>query len=196
MVRRTLDVIIAAVGLVLISPLLLVIGLAIAMTMGSPVLFRQHRSGRSGRIFTILKFRTMRKPRHPGESDAQRISPLGSLLRVLSLDELPQLWNVLKGDMSIIGPRPTLPEQVVHYSPRQRRRLEIRPGITGYAQVLGRNSLPWPERIELDIYYIEHRRISLDLWILARTVANLIRPQGILGEGGVNPGFPVNSSIR
>ncbi|MGH8900417.1 MAG: sugar transferase [Egibacteraceae bacterium] len=194
MVRRVLDIVVALTALVLLAPVLLVIGLAIRLTMGSPVLFRQDRSGHGGQVFAIAKFRTMRAPRHPDESDAERTPRLGSLLRATSLDELPQLWNVLRGDMSLIGPRPTLPEQVVHYSARQRRRLEVLPGMTGYAQVKGRNSLPWPERIELDIYYIDHRCISLDLWILGKTVANLVRPEGINGEGGVNPGFPVDSS--
>lgn len=195
MVRRALDILVAGVALVLLTPVLFVIGLAIHVTMGSPVFFRQARSGHRGQIFDIMKFRTMRTSRHPDESDAERTTPLGSLLRTTSLDELPQLWNILHGDMSLIGPRPTLPEQVVHYSGKQRRRLEVRPGMTGYAQVKGRNSLSWPERIELDIYYIDHRCIRLDLWILVRTVASLIRPEGINGKGGVNPGFPVDSSV-
>jgi lipopolysaccharide/colanic/teichoic acid biosynthesis glycosyltransferase len=109
----------------------------------------------------------------------------------LSVDELPELWNVLRGDMSLIGPRPTLPEQVRHYSPRQRGRLAIRPGLTGWAQVNGRNSISWPERIELDLYYIEHRNLALDARILWRTVLHVLRPSGIYGEGGVNQGFPV-----
>jgi len=194
MVRRVIDITVALAALVLLAPALLLIGMGIHLTMGSPVLFRQPRSGRHGRIFTIVKFRTMREPRYPGESDAARTPRFGSLLRATSLDELPQLWNVLRGDMSLIGPRPTLPEQVVHYSAWQRRRLEILPGITGYAQVKGRNSLAWPERIELDIHYIDHRSAGLDLWILRRTVARLIRPEGITGEGGVNPGFPVDKA--
>lgn len=189
-----MDIIVALVALALLAPLLLIIGMGIRLTMGSPVLFHQLRSGQGGRIFDIVKFRTMRAPRHPDESDAERTPLLGSLLRATSLDELPQLWNVLRGDMSLIGPRPTLPEQVVHYSAKQRRRLEVVPGMTGYAQVKGRNSLSWPERIELDVYYIDHRCIRLDLWILGKTLAKLIRPEDINGQGGVNPGFPVDRS--
>ncbi|MGH8883818.1 MAG: sugar transferase [Egibacteraceae bacterium] len=194
MTRRALDIIAVVALLALLAPLMLLIALAVRVTMGSPVIFRQPRSGHNGRIFVIAKFRTMRAPRHPDETDAERISPLGSLLRTTSLDELPQLWNVLKGDMGIIGPRPTLPEQVAHYSPRQRRRLEIRPGMTGYAQVKGRNSLSWPERIELDIYYIDHCSIGLNFWILSRTVARLVYPEGITGENGANPDFPLDGS--
>jgi lipopolysaccharide/colanic/teichoic acid biosynthesis glycosyltransferase len=130
---------------------------------------------------------------YAGEPDADRDTRLGLLLRKTSLDELPQLWNVLRGDMSLIGPRPTLPEQVVHYSERQRGRLAIKPGITGWAQVNGRNSISWPERIELDLWYIAHRSLRLDLRILVRTVLNVVRPHGIHGEGGVNPGFPLPS---
>ncbi|MDP8929129.1 MAG: sugar transferase [Actinomycetota bacterium] len=170
------------------------VGAAILVTMGRPVLFRQRRSGLCGRAFTIVKFRTMRAPRYSGEPDPDRTSRLGHLLRASSLDELPQLWNVLVGDMSLVGPRPTLPEQVVHYSPRQRRRLEVRPGLTGYAQVLGRNSISWPERIELDLWYLEHRSLRLDLKIVALTVVALLKREGISGEGGVNPGFPLPES--
>ena len=134
----------------------------------------------------------MQAERFPGEPDADRDTRLGRSLRAASLDELPQLWNVLRGDMSLIGPRPTLPEQVVHYTEAQRGRLAIRPGITGLAQVRGRNSLSWPERIEIDLWYIEHRSWRLDLEILGRTVLSLLRPRGIYGEGGVNQGFPTD----
>ncbi|MCD0483740.1 sugar transferase [Streptacidiphilus sp. ASG 303] len=178
------------VGIVAI-PLVLAIALLVRLTMGGPVIFRQTRSGRGGQEFEILKFRTMRDSRFPGEPDAPRITRLGHLLRRTSLDELPQLWNVVRGDMAVVGPRPTLPEQVVHYSPRQRGRLAVRPGLTGWAQVRGRNSLTWPERIELDLWYVEHRSPRLDLAILFRTVGVLLRPAGITGAGGVNPGFPV-----
>jgi lipopolysaccharide/colanic/teichoic acid biosynthesis glycosyltransferase len=193
-VRRAIDVVVAAVGLVVLAPLMAGFALAVRAVLGPPVLFRQARSGLGGAEFRIVKFRTMRPARHPGEPDADRTPPLGRALRSWSLDELPQLWNVLVGDMSLIGPRPTLPEQVAHYSSHQRRRLEIRPGLTGYAQVMGRNSLSWPERIELDIHYIDHRSLWLDLRILARTVVQLVRRAGITGEGGVNPDFPVPGS--
>lgn len=192
--RRLLDVVVAAVALVVLSPILAGVGMAILVAMGRPVLFRQRRSGLCGRTFTIVKFRTMRAPRYSGEPDPDRTSRLGHLLRASSLDELPQLWNVLVGDMSLVGPRPTLPEQVVHYGPRQRRRLEVRPGLTGYAQVSGRNSISWPERIELDLWYLEHRSLRLDLKIVALTVVALLKREGISGEGGVNPGFPLPES--
>lgn len=189
--RRAVDVVVSAVALVLGAPLLAAIAAAIRATLGRPVLFTQTRSGLGGTEFTIYKFRTMRDEAYPGEPDPDRIPPLGAALRSSSLDELPQLYNVLRGDMSLIGPRPTLPEQVVHYSPHQRRRLEVRPGLTGYAQVRGRNALPWPERIELDIHYIDHRSLGLDLRIVAATLRNLVRREGITGEGGVNQGFPI-----
>ena len=190
---RTFNVVVSGLALTVLMPLLAAIGAAIRATMGSPVLFRQKRSGRHGEIFEIVKFRTMRDERYPGEPGADRLTPLGEVLRTYSLDELPQLWNVLKGEMSIIGPRPTLPEQVVHYSARQRRRLDIDPGLTGYAQVKGRNALSWPERIELDVWYIENRSTWLDVRIIALTVLQLIRPAGINGDGGINPGFPAPS---
>ncbi|MGI8873676.1 MAG: sugar transferase [Egibacteraceae bacterium] len=192
--RRAIDVVVAAVGLVVLAPLMAGFALAVRAVLGPPVLFRQARSGLGGAEFRIVKFRTMRPARYAGEPDADRTPPLGRALRSWSLDELPQLWNVLVGDMSLIGPRPTLPEQVARYSSHQRRRLEVRPGLTGYAQVMGRNSLSWPERIELDIHYIDHRSLWLDLRILARTVVQLLRRAGITGEGGVNPDFPVPGS--
>jgi lipopolysaccharide/colanic/teichoic acid biosynthesis glycosyltransferase len=189
-VRRTVDVIVAVTALTLLLPVLLVCLVAVRVSLGSPVLFRQLRTGLRGREFTIYKLRTMREERWPGEPDAARTGRVGGFLRATSLDELPQLMNVLLGRMSLIGPRPTLPEQVRHYTVRQHRRHQVRPGITGWAQVNGRNSLPWPQRIELDLWYIEHRSVRLDLRIVARTVRRVIRPTGIYGEGGVNPGFP------
>lgn len=191
MTRRLFDVTTAALALLLLAPAMLAIALFIRTTMGGPILFRQTRSGHHGREFRILKFRSMRHPRRPDEPDKDRITRLGHLLRTTSLDELPQLINVLRGDMGIIGPRPTLPEQVAHYSERQRGRLAVRPGLTGWAQVQGRNSLTWPERIEYDLHYVDHRGVALDLRILLRTVGVLLRPVGITGAGGVNPGFPV-----
>lgn len=166
------------------------IALLIRCTMGGPVLFRQTRTGLRGEEFRILKFRTMRDKRFPEEPDAPRITRLGAVLRRTSLDELPQLWNVARGEMGVIGPRPTLPEQVVHYSRRQRGRLDVRPGLTGWAQVRGRNSITWPQRIELDLWYVRNRSLRLDLRILLLTVRVLLRPAGITAAGGVNPGFP------
>ena len=191
--RRLVDVIVASIALLLLSPLVLALAVAVRTGLGSPVLFRQVRTGKDDRPFTILKFRTMRAERFPGEPDADRLPRLGRFLRRTSLDELPQLVNVLTGDMSLIGPRPTLPEQVRHYTERQHGRHAVRPGITGWAQVNGRNSLSWPERIELDLWYVEHRSVGLDLRILGRTLLRLVRPAGLYGDGGVNPGFPVST---
>ncbi|WP_030271769.1 sugar transferase [Streptomyces sp. NRRL B-24484] len=190
-VRRGGDLLIAAAAGTVAVPLGLLIVVLIRCTMGGPVLFRQTRTGRHGKEFDILKFRTMREKRYADEPDAPRITRLGTFLRTTSLDELPQLWNVARGEMGVIGPRPTLPEQVVHYSEHQRGRLAVRPGLTGWAQVRGRNSITWPERIELDLWYIAHRSLLLDLRILLLTVGVLLRPAGITAAGGVNPGFPV-----
>jgi lipopolysaccharide/colanic/teichoic acid biosynthesis glycosyltransferase len=189
-VQRFIDVVVALAAAVALLPVVLVIALFVRVKLGTPVLFRQTRTGLRGKEFSIVKFRTMRPMAYDGQPDNERDTPLGNRLRSTSLDELPQLWNVLRGDMSLIGPRPTLPEQVVHYSPRQRGRLAIRPGLTGWAQVNGRNSISWPERIELDLWYIENRSLRLDARIVARTLLRLAKPEGILGEGGVNPGFP------
>ena len=187
--RRVCDVVGAVAGILVLAPVGLVITISILLTMGRPVLFRQRRCGRDGREFVILKFRTLRPPGHADESDRDRQTWLGAVLRWTSLDELPQLVNIVRGDMSIIGPRPTLPEQVRHYSTRQRGRLAIRPGLTGWAQVSGRNSLSWAERIELDLWYIDRRCWRLDLRIVLRTVRVLLWPRGVVGEHGVNPGF-------
>lgn len=188
--RRLVDILVAVSVGVLLSPLLLVVAVVVRWRMGSPVLFRQRRVGLHGAEFSIVKFRTMRPERWPGEPDADRDSALGRRLRAMSLDELPQLWNVLRADMSLIGPRPTLPEQVLHYSERQRGRLGVRPGLTGWAQVNGRNSISWPERIELDLDYIDNQSLGLDVRIVCRTVVQLLRPAGIYGPEGVNMGFP------
>ncbi|HEX7276175.1 MAG TPA: sugar transferase [Acidimicrobiales bacterium] len=188
--RRIVDVAVAGPAAVVLSPVMAVIALLVRLRMGRPVLFRQARSGRGGQEFEIVKFRTMRAAENDAEPDADRLTGLGRALRNASLDELPQLWNVLRGDMSLIGPRPTLPEQVRRYSDHERRRLAVRPGLTGWAQVNGRNAISWPDRIELDLWYIEHRSVALDLRILGRTVRNLFGAEGITGEGGVNPGFP------
>lgn len=189
--RRAVDVVVSAAALVFLAPFLAVVAAAIKLTSHGPVLFTQARAGRGGAEFTIYKFRTMRPQRHPDEADSARLTAVGRALRASSLDELPQLYNVLVGDMSLIGPRPTLPEQVVHYSAHQRRRLEVRPGLTGWAQVNGRNSISWPERIELDIHYVDNRSLRLDLEIVSRTLRLLARPDGITHASGENPGFPV-----
>ena len=188
--RRAVDVLVAWVAGVLLAPLMAGVAVALRRRLGSPVLFRQRRSGLRGQEFTILKFRTMSPERYAGEPEHDRSPRLGTFVRAVGLDELPQLWNVVRGEMSLIGPRPTLPEQVARYDERQRGRLAVRPGITGWAQVRGRNLLPWPQRIELDLWYIEHRTWRLDLKIVALTVLRLLRPRGVYGVGGVNPGFP------
>jgi lipopolysaccharide/colanic/teichoic acid biosynthesis glycosyltransferase len=190
-VRRFFDIVVTVTAIAFLLPLLGLVALLVRWRLGTPVLFRQHRSGRDGKEFAILKFRTMRPPAYPGEPDRDRQTRLGTALRRVSLDELPQLLNILRGEMSLIGPRPTLPEQVRAYDRRQRGRLAVRPGLTGWAQVRGRNLLSWTERIELDLWYIEHRSWRLDAWILVLTVVALVRPRGITGHGGVNPGFPL-----
>jgi lipopolysaccharide/colanic/teichoic acid biosynthesis glycosyltransferase len=190
-VRRAVDVALAGAAALLTAPAGLIAALLLRATMGSPVLFRQARSGMGAREFSICKFRTMHGERYPGEPDAERLTTVGRVLRSTSLDEWPQLWNVLRGEMALVGPRPTLPEQVVHYSERQRGRLAARPGITGWAQVKGRNGISWPERIELDLWYLENRSWGLDLRILLLTGMQVLRPTGVTAEGGVNPGFPV-----
>jgi lipopolysaccharide/colanic/teichoic acid biosynthesis glycosyltransferase len=174
-VNRALDVVGASIGLALASPLLAASALAIKLEDRGPVLYRQRRVGRGGEEFELLKLRTMvvgAETQGAGwavNRGDPRITTVGRLLRRLSLDEAPQLWNVIRGDMSLIGPRPTLAYQVERYTDRQRRRLEVKPGITGWAQIHGRARLPWEERIELDVWYVEHRSPRLDLKILLRT---------------------------
>ena len=185
---RALDLLVASLVLVVASPLLVAAALLIKLESRGPVFYRQRRVGRGGRPFELWKLRTM----VPGaeamgagvyvvEGDP-RITRVGRLLRRFSLDELPNLVNVLKGEMAVVGPRPTVQEQVDRYTERQRRRLEVKPGITGWAQVNGRTSLPWPERIELDVWYVEHRSLLLDLRILAKTVRLLATGQGLYSD--------------
>jgi lipopolysaccharide/colanic/teichoic acid biosynthesis glycosyltransferase len=187
-VNRALDLAIAGVLLVVTAPFLGLAALAIRLESRGPVFYRQRRVGEDGRPFELLKLRTM----VPGaetmgagiyvlEGDA-RITRVGRLLRRFSLDELPNLVNVLRGELAIVGPRPTVQEQVDRYTERQRRRLEVKPGITGWAQINGRTSLPWPERIELDVWYVEHRSLRLDLQILARTARMLASGRGLYSE--------------
>ena len=179
--NRAADVTLAGTAIVLTSPLHGLAALAVKLEDGGPILYRQTRVGRDGRDFELLKLRTMVVGAETmgagyavNEGDS-RITRAGRILRRLSLDELPQLWNVVRGEMSIVGPRPTLRYQVERYSERQRRRLEVRPGITGWAQIHGRAQLPWAERIELDVWYVEHRSPWLDLRVLARTPLALFR---------------------
>ena len=186
MLKRSFDLSIALILLILLSPLLALLAAAVRWKLGRPVLFAQTRPGLRGRPFEFYKFRTMTDARNAaGEllPDAARLTPFGELMRKLSLDELPQLVNVLKGDMSLVGPRPLLMEYLPLYSERQARRHAVRPGITGWAQVNGRNALDWEERFELDLWYVEHRSFWLDLKIIAMTVWRVLRPQGITQPG-------------
>ena len=173
--NRAADVALAGLGLVVTSPLLVAAGLAVKLEDGGPVLFRQTRVGKDGKDFELLKLRSMvvdaerTGAGHAVDRGDRRITRVGRLLRRTSIDELPQLWNIVRGDMSVIGPRPTLRYQVERYNERQRRRLDVRPGLTGWAQIHGRATLPWAERIELDVWYVEHRSPRVDLRILLRT---------------------------
>jgi lipopolysaccharide/colanic/teichoic acid biosynthesis glycosyltransferase len=179
-IRRAVDVVVSALALALSAPVLALAALAICLETPGPVIYRQRRSGLHGREFDVLKLRTMVDgAEHKGaglaiNANDARITCVGAFLRRTSLDELPNLVNVLRGEMSLIGPRPTLPAQVAQYTERQRGRLAIKPGITGWAQVNGRATLPWSQRIELDLYYIEHRSLALDAQILRRTISMVL----------------------
>lgn len=180
--KRLFDMSVAVLALLLLSPLLLAVALAVRARLGTPVLFRQVRPGLGGRPFTLLKFRTMRQANGPDGSplpDSDRLTPLGRFLRSWSLDELPELWNVVRGDMSLVGPRPLLMEYLPLYSADQARRHEVRPGITGWAQVHGRNALSWDDKFALDLWYVDHQGALLDLRILALTFRNVLARDGI-----------------
>jgi lipopolysaccharide/colanic/teichoic acid biosynthesis glycosyltransferase len=182
---RWLDLLVAGVGLVVASPFLLLAALAVKLDSRGPAIYRQQRVGLDGAMFEMWKLRTMTHGAplggiwDPLTEDDPRITRVGALLRKTSLDELPNLFNVIRGEMAIVGPRPTISEQVEEYTPEQRRRLEVKPGLTGWAQVNGRASLPWEERIELDVWYVDNRSARLDLRILRRTVALLITGRGL-----------------
>jgi len=193
---RIFDIVVAAIALVVLSPLLLVAAIAIKLDSRGPVIYRQRRIGLDGREFELLKLRTMVEGSDPVgvgtvvTRDDPRVTRAGRLLRRSSLDELPNLVNVLRGEMAIVGPRPTIPAQVDDYTPRQRRRHEVRPGLTGLAQVQGRAGIPWAERIELDVEYVERRSAALDLRILARTARLLLTGHGL------SPGQANDSDFR
>jgi lipopolysaccharide/colanic/teichoic acid biosynthesis glycosyltransferase len=195
LVRRLFDLTVSGIASIITAPLVALLAVAIRLESSGHPLYTQTRVGKDGRLFAIYKLRTMvRGAEFVGAGLAiqegdERITALGRFLRRYSLDELPNLWNVLRGDMSIVGPRPTLSAQVEQYTPRQRGRLLVKPGITGWAQVNGRASLPWSERIELDLWYVEHRSLSLDARILARTITMVLTGQGLYkGErGGWHP---------
>lgn len=186
-VKRILDIGAAAVLLVVLSPVIAIVWLFVRTRLGAPAFFRQRRPGRHGVLFEMVKFRTMRALRQGEvenvETDSARLTKFGRALRATSLDELPELWNVLRGDMSLVGPRPLLPEYLPLYSVSEARRHEVRPGITGWAQVNGRNSLDWPSRFAMDIWYVDHRSFTLDLRILMLTVVKVLRRDGIAQQG-------------
>ncbi len=176
--KRGMDIAVSAVGLVLSAPVQLVTAGVVLAAHGRPVLFRQPRPGRDGVVFVLVKFRTMRHPDASHVTDADRLTSVGRFLRSTSLDELPTLWNVLKGDMSLVGPRPLLVEYLPRYTPEQARRHEVRPGVTGLSQVSGRNGLAWEDRLALDVEYVDRRSLRLDLAILARTVRAVCAGRG------------------
>ena len=188
LVKRSVDLIVSILGLALLSPLMLIIALAIFCTLGRPVFFRQRRPGYRGQPFWLVKFRTMSDARGLNGQplpDDLRLQRLGRILRRASLDELPELWNVVKGEMSLVGPRPLLMEYIGRYTPEQERRHNVKPGITGWAQINGRNALTWEEKFACDLWYVDHRCPSLDLRILFRTLCQVWHRDGISFAGHV-----------
>jgi len=190
--KRAFDVIVGGAVLVASLPVQAVVALAIRRSMGSPVLFRQPRPGKDGVVFELVKFRTMRHPDAEHVTDAERLTPLGQFLRSTSIDELPTLWHVVKGDMSLVGPRPLLVEYLPLYTPEQARRHEVRPGVTGLAQISGRNALSWDGKFRRDVEYVDTRTLALDLKIIATTVLRVLGRDGISqqGEATANPWAP------
>lgn len=176
--KRGLDVVASGLGLLVLGPVLVCLAVAVRLSIGAPVLFRQQRPGRRARLFTLYKFRTMTGADGTGP-DAERLTRLGRFLRRTSLDELPQLFNILRGDMSFVGPRPLLERYLAHYTPHEQRRHDVPPGLTGWAQIHGRNHLSWEERLALDVWYVDHASLSLDLHILIRTLGLVLRGTGI-----------------
>lgn len=186
MIKRLFDVVVSAMGLLLLSPIIAVVAWQVRRKLGSPVFFRQVRPGLNGKPFEMVKFRTMRDAVDALGNplpDSERLTPFGAFLRSTSLDELPELWNVLKGEMSLVGPRPLLMEYLPLYSAEQYRRHEVRPGVTGWAQVNGRNALSWEEKFKLDVWYVDNRSFWLDLKILLLTIKKVFIREGISGEG-------------
>lgn len=186
MAKRAFDILGAGFGLLLLAPVMAVIAILIRHRLGSPVLFRQQRIGRNGGIFEMVKFRTMLDvvgPDGAQRPDGERLTSFGKGLRSTSLDELPELWNVLKGDMSLVGPRPLLVEYLDHYTPTERRRHDVRPGVTGLAQVRGRNALSWRKKFRYDVFYVDHASIGFDLKIIWMTIAAVTGRAGISAKG-------------
>ncbi|HEX6570279.1 MAG TPA: sugar transferase [Acidimicrobiales bacterium] len=191
---RAVDISVSVVALAVAWPVLVIVAVAIRVTMGAPVMFRQQRAGRDGRTFEVVKFRTMRTAA-PGDdgpdTDEARLTRLGGVLRATSLDELPTLANVLRGDMSLVGPRPLPVRYLARYSSEHGRRHEVRPGITGWAQANGRNNLTWDDQLDMDVWYVDNKSVPLDLRIMAATVGSVLRRDGISHEGhATRPEFP------
>ena len=188
MIKRLLDIIIASIALILLSPLYAFVSYKVKKNLGSPVLFRQVRPGLHGKPFEMIKFRTMKDAVDEQGNplpDSERLTPFGQMLRSTSLDEMPELWNVIKGDMSIVGPRPLLMEYLPLYSPEQAKRHNVRPGMTGHAQVNGRNAIGWEEKFKLDTWYVENQSIWLDFKIMFKTVHKVLAKDDISAEGEV-----------
>ncbi|MEM9953284.1 MAG: sugar transferase [Chloroflexota bacterium] len=186
--KRVLDIILSVTGLIILAPVMLIIGIIVRFNLGKPIIFKQQRPGLHGKPFTIYKFRTMTEQHDAHRKlspDTLRLTPFGRVLRSTSLDELPELFNVLKGDMSIVGPRPLLMDYLPHYTPYQHGRHDILPGITGWAQINGRNLLTWNERFEHDVWYVENLSLWLDIKIIIMTVFKVIQKEGITDESGV-----------
>jgi sugar transferase EpsL len=184
--KRLMDLIMSAIALILLAPLMAAVAVLVWLTMGPPILFRQVRAGYRGLPFTLFKFATMRSARDAQRRllpDKDRLTKVGTLLRRFSLDELPQLWNVLIGDMSLVGPRPLLVDYLPRYSPEQARRHEVKPGITGWAQVNGRNTLSWEQKFNLDVWYVDHRSLGLDAEIIWITMQKVLQREGISLDG-------------
>ncbi|WP_431603778.1 sugar transferase [Alcanivorax profundi] len=197
--KRLMDIAGALCGLLVLGPVILLLAVLVRVKLGSPVLFRQVRPGKDSRVFQMAKFRTMTDARDANGDllpDADRLTGFGQFLRSSSLDELPELWNVLKGDMSLVGPRPLLMEYLPLYSERQARRHEVRPGVTGWAQINGRNALSWDEKFELDVWYVENRTLWLDIKILFLTVWKVVKRDGISQEGEVTMSKFTGSATR
>lgn len=188
MFKRLIDIVGASVGLLLLSPVIAIVWIMISRRLGAPAIFHQVRPGRDGKPFEMIKFRTMTDARNAAGDllpDGERMTPFGQFLRSSSLDELPELWNVLKGDMSLVGPRPLLIEYLPLYSPVQARRHEVRPGVTGWAQVNGRNAITWGEKFRLDVWYVDHQSFWLDLKIIYLTLRKVVAREGVSQDGHV-----------
>ena len=188
--KRLVDIVVASVAILLLSPIFILVAYKVRKNLGAPIFFYQERPGENGKLFKMIKFRSMKDATDSEGNalpDEQRITPFGQKLRSTSLDEMPQLFNVLKGDMSIVGPRPMLKEFVELYSPEQARRLEVKPGMTGLAQVSGRNELDYEQRFECDVWYVDHHNTWVDFKIMLKTVSVMLKREGINAPGHVGP---------